>query len=95
MYYGVGVVPARQYKAKVESGVQLAECWIIAEPQYAAGIVPAADVIQMRAECWQQLGGHEMETGDPSLCSLRAVICVLYTPQEDQQDDLVDLLSFF
>jgi len=34
MYYGVGVVPARPYKprdkAKVESGVQLAERWIIA-----------------------------------------------------------------
>ena len=34
MHYGVGVVPARPYKprdkAKVESGVQLAERWIIA-----------------------------------------------------------------
>ena len=34
MHYGVGVVPARLYKprdkAKVESGVQLAERWIIA-----------------------------------------------------------------
>ena len=34
MHYGVGVVPARPYKprdkAKVESGVQLVECWIIA-----------------------------------------------------------------
>jgi len=36
MHYGVGVVPARPYKprdkAKVESGVQLAERWIIAAP---------------------------------------------------------------
>ena len=34
MHYGIGVVPARPYKprdkAKVESGVQLAERWIIA-----------------------------------------------------------------
>jgi hypothetical protein len=73
----------------------LAEQALVLAEQYATGNAPSADVIQMRAECWRQLRGHEMETDNPSVCALRAVICALYTPEDGQQHDLVDLLSFF
>ena len=62
---------------------------------YATVTVSAADVIRIRAACWRQLRGREMETDDPSTCAFRAVICVLYSREEGQQDNLVDLLSFF
>ena len=73
----------------------LAEQALDLAQRYAEGTVAAADVIQMRVECWQQLRGHEMELHNPSVCALRAVICVLHTPELGQQEGLVDLLSFF
>jgi hypothetical protein len=62
---------------------------------YAAGTVSAADVIRIREECWREIKGREMDTDDPSTCAFRAVICVLYSREEGQQDNLVDVLSFF
>jgi len=56
----------------------LAEQALELAQRYVAGTVSAADLIRMRVDCWRQISGHEMETGDPSVCAMRAVICVLY-----------------
>jgi len=49
MHYGVGVVPARPYKprdkAKGESGVQLAERWIIAALRNRKFLAPFTNLV--------------------------------------------------
>ena len=57
--------------------------------------IDQAELERMRVECWNYLDANSASTNleKPEFCAIRAVICVLYS--EPQSDDNGELLDWF